>query len=234
MTIAILLLSGGLDSTTGLWWAKEKYDQVHCITFSYGSSEEKSSLEVTKNLANLAKSKVHKIIKLDWLNEFSKLRDSKLVDGTPPNIDNLDDLEEATKTAEQVWIPARNLCFLSIAASYADAIKQDCDIIYCANLEEGATFPDNTKEFIDKFNEILKYGVFNLEVKIIAPLFDKTKKEIVKFGKKLDVPFEYSCSCYSPQGLKDKKPIHCGVCESDKRRIRAFKEAKVEDRTEYI
>ncbi|ASJ01829.1 7-cyano-7-deazaguanine synthase [Thermococcus profundus] len=233
MKRAVVLFSGGLDSTACLYWAKKNYDEVIMLTANYGSNEER----VTNRVAEFFSKELNvplKIVKLDFLEEFSKLRGTTLVGGETPKVtgEELEDMDVAQKTAKSVWVPARNVVLISAAASLLDALGGG-DIIVGFNAEEGATFPDNTPEFVEKMNEMLRYGTM-AEVKVVAPLIDLDKKGIARLLKELNAKYEYSNSCYMPKGFtEDGKPIHCGECESCVRRHRGLMEALGEDRTVY-
>ncbi|WP_010480203.1 7-cyano-7-deazaguanine synthase QueC [Thermococcus zilligii] len=233
MKRAVVLFSGGLDSTACLYWAKKNYDEVIMLTANYGSNEEK----VMNRVAEFFSKELNvplKIIRLDFLEEFSKLRGTALVGGETPKVtaQELEDMGVARETARSVWVPARNLLLISAAASFLDALGGG-DIIVGFNAEEGATFPDNTLEFVEKMNEALKYGTLS-EVKVVAPLINLDKKGIARLLKELNAKYEYSSSCYMPRGFtEDGKPIHCGQCESCVRRHRGLMDALGEDRTVY-
>ena len=137
----------------------------------------------------------------------------------------LDNLEKSQETAKSVWVPARNMVFTSIATSFAESIGAEI-IIVGWDAEEAATFPDNSKEFMDAFNELISIGSPE-NIKIEAPAIDLNKEEIVKLGVEVGAPMELSYSCYAG---RDK---HCGICESCMRRKRAFKKLKIKDLTEY-
>ena len=237
---AVILLSGGLDSTVCMWWSKyQDYSNIVAITFEYGSKEEIILKEVTKKLGELAKLDEHLFIQLDFLADFSKRSGSSLAKDSNIELaklseEELDDKVATTLSAQSVWIPARNLIFLSIASSYAETLGGTVDIITGFNLEEGSTFPDNTQEFIDDFTKVASRGVMKAKVNIVCPLVGLNKSEIVKIGEEMKVPFEFSTSCYNPQGFdKQNRPIHCGVCESCLRRKRGFLEGLNTDPTVY-
>ena len=134
-------------------------------------------------------------------------------------------MEKSSKTASSVWVPARNMVFTSIAVSYAESIGAE-RIIVGWDAEEAATFPDNSREFLEKFNELIEVGSPE-KISIEAPAINLTKEEIVRLGIEFDAPMELSYSCYKG-GNK-----HCGVCESCVRRKRAFESSGVEDESEY-
>ncbi|MEA2070682.1 MAG: 7-cyano-7-deazaguanine synthase QueC [Asgard group archaeon] len=237
---AIVLLSGGLDSTVSLWWAKtQQYKHIIALTFQYGSKEEAILAELTKRIGNMAGIDNHEFITLDFLAKYSKLIDSSLAQNSKvalPHLssDELDELPQTRASAKSVWIPARNLVFLSIASALAETIGHKVDIITGFNLEEGTTFPDNSKEFIEHFNKTVELGVLHAQVTVICPLVGLDKGEIIKVGEKLGVPFVFTSSCYNPLGFDEKNhPIHCGICESCLRRKRGFKKQAIPDPTIY-
>ncbi|MEA4956265.1 7-cyano-7-deazaguanine synthase [bioreactor metagenome] len=223
---AISVLSGGLDSTVATSFFAKEYD-IHAITFNYGQKsldkEISASNEICKKLGM-----EHTIIDIKWL---SNLGNSALTsDNTIPkvNFQDIDDIEISEKTANKVWVPGRNVVFTAIATSFAESEKADI-IIVGWDKEEAVTFPDNSKEFLDSFNNLISVGtISDNKIKIKAPLIDLDKIEIVKLGKRVNAPMEDSYSCY----LGEDK--HCGVCESCVRRKRAFMESKIDDPTSYI
>ncbi|NPA47935.1 MAG: 7-cyano-7-deazaguanine synthase, partial [Thermococci archaeon] len=171
MKRAVVLFSGGLDSTACLYWARKNYDEVIMLVINYGSNEER----VTNKVAEFFSRELNvplKIVRLDFLEEFSKLRGTTLVGGETPKVtaEDLEDFERAKETAKSVWVPARNVVLISVAASLLDALGGG-DIIVGFNAEEGATFPDNTREFVERMNGMLRYGTM-AEVRVVAPLID--------------------------------------------------------------
>ncbi|UTB33597.1 MAG: 7-cyano-7-deazaguanine synthase QueC [Methanobacterium sp. ERen5] len=220
---AITVLSGGLDSTVASTKFKEDY-QIHALTFNYGQKsaemEIKSAKAVCKELGA-----EHTIIELPWLAELGNSALTSDESIPEPEDSELDDMESALKTAKSVWVPGRNVVFTAIANSFAEAENASI-IIVGWDLEEAATFPDNSKEFLEAFNTVLEVGSFD-EIKIEAPLIGMNKNEIVEYGDSIGAPMELSYSCY--KGLN----YHCGVCESCMRRKRAFINAGVEDKTIY-
>ncbi len=222
--IAIAVLSGGLDSTVATTTFKDDY-QIHAITFDYGQRsadmEIKSARTVCKELGA-----DHTVIKLPWLSKLGRSALTSNNDVPEPGIKELDDMESSIETAIKVWVPGRNIVFTAIANSFGESMGAEI-IIVGWDLEEAATFPDNSKEFLNAFNNVLKVGSFD-KIKIEAPLIDMNKIDIVKLGNDIGAPMNLSYSCY--KGFEK----HCGVCESCMRRIRAFNNAKINDTTVYM
>ena len=237
MTKAVVLFSGGMDSLACLYWAMERYEDILILSFLYGSKEDQAISKVSNKIASLL-SIENKIIELPFLKEFSQKAKSSLVENNIelPKItsfEQLDQVELTSQTAKEVWIPGRNILFLSIAASFADSTKVPTDIIFGANQEEGTTFPDNTLEFVNRMNESIEMGCLN-QIKIQAPFHDKDKREIVIFLERNQACISYSSSCYQIEAwTNDEQPIHCGICESCQRRKRAFQFANINDPTVY-
>ncbi len=217
---AIILLSGGLDSLVCLAIIKQNFDNIMALTFDYGQKAFEKEAQATEKISryyNIG----HKIIKLDWLKDISG--SSLTSDKNLPqiNINELDDKTKTQKSALEVWVPNRNGLFVNIAACYAEALCYNY-IVLGANKEEGATFKDNTIDFVNAQNEAIKNSV-NTKVEVIAPVINMTKNEIVKTGIDLDIPFELLHSCY----LNNDK--NCGECESCLRLKRALQNNNRQD-----
>ena len=223
MKKAISVLSGGLDCTVATSIFNKDYE-IHAITFDYGQKAFMRELQAAKEICNKM-NWTHEVINLPWLAKISK--SSLNTDEEIPELaeSDLDNLEKSTRSASDVWVPARNTVFTSIALSYAESIGADA-IIVGWNGEEGATFPDNSKEYLEKFNELIDAGSPD-KIKIEAPLIDLNKEEIVKLGINVGAPIELSYSCYKGSDRQ------CGVCESCMRRKRAFQNLGIEDKSEY-
>ena len=223
MKKAISVLSGGLDCTVATSVYAKEYD-IHAITFNYGQKSFERELQAAKEICKKMGYE-HTIIDLPWLAQISN--SSLNTDEEIPQISEseLDNLEKSKKTASSVWVPARNMVFTAIATSFAESIGAEI-IIVGWDAEEAATFPDNSKEFLNTFNELIEIGSPE-NIKIEAPAIDLNKEEIVKLGIEVGAPMELSYSCYAGRNK------HCGVCESCMRRKRAFKRLKVKDLTEY-
>ncbi|MBR3155989.1 MAG: 7-cyano-7-deazaguanine synthase QueC [Methanobrevibacter sp.] len=217
MKKAISVLSGGLDCTVATCVFDEEYE-IHAITFDYGQKAAKQEINASKRICEKM-GWMHEVIDLPWLSNIST--SSLNTDADIPELgeDDLDDLDKSSETASSVWVPARNTVFTSIALSYAESIGAEI-IIVGWNGEEGATFPDNSKQYMEKFNELIDVGSPD-KIRIEAPAIDLNKEEIVELGIKVGAPMELSYSCYKG----DDKP--CGVCESCVRRKRAFKKLNI-------
>lgn len=203
---AIILLSGGLDSVVSLGLLRHDYGTMLALTFDYGQKAVQSEIEASKAVCDYYKIP-HQVIVLDWL---KKITNTALVSNAsvPTNITDYEDSMKA------VWVPNRNGLFLNIAASFADSRHYD-DIIIGANKEEAETFSDNTEEFIDRVNAEFEFSTLK-KPRVIAPLIDCTKNDIVEKALENKIPLELVKSCY----LGGDK--NCGECESCKRLKRAL------------
>lgn len=223
MKKAISVLSGGLDCTVSTSVFAKDWE-IHAITFNYGQKAFKRELKAAKEICD-EMGWTHEVIELPWLSKISTSSLNTAEEIPEVTFNDLDDIEKSSETASSVWVPARNMVFTSIAISYAESIGAE-KIIVGWDAEEAATFPDNSKEFLNVFNELI--GVGSPEnIKIEAPAIDLSKEEIVKLGVEVGAPMELSYSCYKGG---DK---HCGVCESCMRRKRAFRQLGIDDLTEY-
>jgi 7-cyano-7-deazaguanine synthase len=215
---SIVLLSGGLDSAVNLKKALLETEVAQALTFDYGQraalQEAASALAMTARLGVR-----HETIHLPWLRSITKtalVDESKAV--PKPRAQDLDDVRgTAAETARQVWVPNRNGVFVNIAAAYAEGL--DCGLIVTGfNAEEGATFPDNSPEFIEAVNEAFGYSTLK-RVRTVSYTSAMNKAEIVRLGRDLGAPLDLIWCCYHGG------PAMCGECESCLRAIRAFKAA---------
>jgi 7-cyano-7-deazaguanine synthase len=210
----VVLLSGGLDSTTTLYYVINKGYNPVCLIFDYGQRHKKE--------INCAKKIVKKlgleyyIIKFSLPWKGSSLLDNKL---KLPN-------KKQKNVIPSTYVPARNIIFLSFATSLAEIINADF-IFYGANQIDFSGYPDCRQEFVESFQKMIdvgtKKGVSKEKIKIVAPLINLSKEEIVKLAVKLNVPLENTWSCYKG----GEKP--CGMCDSCKFRELGFKKAGVVD-----
>lgn len=220
---AISILSGGLDSVVATSLLAKDYD-VHAITFDYGQRSAEMEIKSSKVICGELGID-HTVIELPWLAQLGSSALTSEEEVPELSMDQLDDKEVCDETARKVWVPGRNVVFSSIALSFAEAEGAE-KIIVGWDLEEAATFPDNSEEFLNAFNQLLEIGSL-YDIQIEAPLINFNKKDIVKLGYDVRAPLELSYSCY--MGEKE----HCGLCESCMRRKRAFMEANIKDLVEY-
>ena len=198
MSKAIILLSGGLDSVVALGYTKNTYGIELALTFDYGQKSVNQEISASKKVCEFYNIK-HKVIKLDWLKDITTtaLVADKAIPASGFGTE---------KSAKLVWVPNRNGLFLNIAASFADSFGYDY-IIFGANKDEGATFSDNTEEFRSEISKVFELSTL-YHPKVIAPLINYSKNDIVKIAMENSIPLEFVRSCYR-EGEK-----HCGVCES--------------------
>ena len=213
MKKAISVMSGGLDCTVATSVYDKDYE-IHAITFDYGQKAAKQEIMASRKICERM-GWSHDVVDLAWLAQISNSSLNTSEDIPEVTEDDLDNLDKSSETASNVWVPARNTVFTSIALSYAESIGAEI-IIVGWNGEEGETFPDNSKEYMEEFNKLIDVGSPD-KIRIEAPAIDLNKEEIVELGIEVGAPMELSYSCYKGE----EKP--CGVCESCMRRKRAFK-----------
>ena len=219
---AVVLLSGGLDSTTTLAIAKRQGFDLFALTFDYGQRHH-VELDRARDIAKYFGAVDHQIIKID-LRQFggSALTDSIEV---PTGRDQ----EEMVSSIPVTYVPARNTIFLSFCLAYAE-IKEASDIFIGVNAIDYSGYPDCRPEFITAFetlaNLATKAGVEGKsKIKIHTPLIELSKAKIIQKGLELGVDYAMTHSCYNP-GEEGKS---CGVCDSCQLRLKGFQEAGVED-----
>ncbi len=210
----VVVLSGGTDSTTVAYWAKDKGFDVSALTFKYGQIARKETMHAAMISKRLKTSL--RTIDLGSLKEIYK--------GVTALCD--ENVKMTSTFSQSIIVPFRNAIFLSVAVSYAISIGA-AKVFYGAQGSDEVFYPDCKKEFCLAFEKTAQLGT-KTNITVEAPLSNLTKSEILALGKKLKVPFEMTWSCYRNY----KK--HCGICESCVNRKRAFKEAKIADPTKYI
>lgn len=219
MKKAIVLLSGGLDSSTALYVAKkEGFDELYALTFEYGQKHDRE-IRSASAIAKAVGVKEHKIVRL-MLNAW---KGSSLTD---PDVVIQDGNADRTDIPD-TYVPARNMVFLSVAASYADALDIT-DIFIGVSEMDYSGYVDCREEFIRSMEQTINLGtVLGAEKKqkitIHAPFLRMTKADEVKWGTELGVDFSLTWSCYRG----GEKP--CGTCDSCLLRARAFEEAGIVD-----
>lgn len=218
MKKAVVLLSGGLDSAVALYLAKKQGFELHAISFDYGQRHNRE-LDAAKAIAQKAGVAEHQVVSLK-LDKWggSSLTDSKM------------DVEDGDVNREDIpvtYVPARNMVFLSVAASLAEAIQAQ-DIFIGVSQVDYSGYVDCRQAFIDSMETAINMGTVmgaekNQPIKIHAPFVNKTKAEEIRLGVELGVDFSLTWSCYRG----GDKP--CGTCDSCLLRAKAFAEAGVID-----
>lgn len=210
MKKAIVLLSGGLDSTTTLYFAKSKGYECHALIFDYGQRHRREirSAEAVAKCASVEKCVLR--LKFPWkgsslLDRTQKIPSRKKMKGIP-----------------STYVPGRNIIFLSLALSYAEAIGAST-IYIGANAIDYSGYPDCRPEFIKAFQQVARVGVRAQGIGIRAPLIKLSKTEIIKLALKLKAPIELTWSCYNG----GKRP--CGVCDSCRLRAKGFETLELSD-----
>lgn len=244
---AVVLLSGGLDSVTCLYWAKANFANVTAISFDYGQRHN-SELMFAKKNAELAQVS-HRVISID----LAQLGGSALTDHslTVPTGDNTEfksnadshknaEINGSNKVDTHVdnsaipitYVPARNTIFLSYALAVAE-VTQSNTIVIGVNAVDYSGYPDCRPEYIEAFeimaNLATKAGVMGEKLNIATPLLNLSKAEIIKLGVSLGVDYSQTVSCYQA----DEQGRACGECDSCYLRQQGFLQAEIDDPTIY-
>ncbi|NMX21678.1 7-cyano-7-deazaguanine synthase QueC [ANME-1 cluster archaeon GoMg4] len=223
---AVCVCSGGIDSTVAATIASQEGYEVHFFHASYGQRAEAREKEVVEKIAQYLGAKEPKFVEIPFLKELggSALTDVKRKVPVAEEV-NLDLDKETPST----WVPCRNLILLAHASAYAEVISAEA-LFVGFNAEEARSYPDNEVEFVKRYNVVLEKAVasFSQPPVVKAPLVHLLKPAIIKKGVEVEAPLHLTYSCY----LGGEK--HCGICESCLHRRLGFKDAGVEDPTEYM
>jgi len=223
MSRAVVLLSSGLDSSYNLFRAKREHEIALALTFNYGQKAARQEIAHAKALAE-ALNIPHQIVELPWFRDFTKtslVGDQKIPSGKDVSID---DMKTSMETMKAVWVPNRNGILLNIAAGFAEG----CDAKYIIpgfNVEEAATFPDNSQGYLESLTHAFSFSTRN-HVEVLCYSTAMNKTEIVKDGKRLQLPLEKLWPCYH------SFEKWCGECESCQRFDRAVREAGLQSQIE--
>ncbi len=223
---AVVLLSGGIDSTTTLAIAKNEGYNTYAISFDYGQRHS-FELEKAAKIARLFKSEKHLVVDID----LRKFGGSALTNSIPVLKDRNE--KDISHGIPPTYVPARNTIFLSLALGWAESIKAE-DIFIGVNAIDYSGYPDCRPEYIEAFQQMAslatKAGVEGKsKIKIHTPLINMSKTEIIKKGVSLGVDFSLTHSCYDP--LSSGNP--CGRCDSCILRLKGFLDAGLKDPLEY-
>ena len=221
---AVVLVSGGLDSTTCLAIAREQGFDLYALTLNYGQRHD-HELNSAKMIVDFFNIHDHSIIDID----LAQFGGSALTDQIDvPKKRDLSDMDEIPVT----YVPARNTVFLSLALAWAEVLGS-FDIFIGVNALDYSGYPDCRPEYISSFektaNLATKAGVSGSSFKIHTPLIDMTKSEIIKVGLDLGVDYSLTSSCYDP----DQEGNPCGLCDACYLRLKGFKETGITDPLNY-
>jgi queuosine biosynthesis protein QueC len=218
---AVVLLSGGLDSTTCLAIAKQQGYACYGLSFDYGQRH-RSELEAAERVARAGGLCDYKVVKVD----MSGIGGSALTDAS------LTVPEEESAGIPITYVPARNTVFLSYALAWAEVLEADA-IFIGVNAMDYSGYPDCRPEFIAAFqtmaNLATRAGVEGHPLRIEAPLINMTKAEIIRAGLAAGVDYGATVSCYQA----DEDGRACGNCDACRLRRKGFREAGVDDPTRY-
>ena len=218
---AVILVSGGLDSTTVVAMAMSQGYDCYTLSFDYGQRH-RSELVAAQRISELMTVHTHQVVKLD----LGTIGGSALTDT------RIDVPEHATTGIPVTYVPARKTVFLSIALGWAEVLGAN-DIFLGVNAVDYSGYPDCRPEYIGAFEAVAnlatKAGVEGHKLSIHAPLISMSKGEIVQTGMALGVDYSQTVSCYqaSLDGLA------CGRCDSCRLRAQGFDEVGVKDPTRY-
>ena len=226
---AVVLLSGGLDSVTCLYWAKANYANVTAVSFNYGQRHN-SELNATKKIAVTAQVN-HRIIDIDLAQlGGSALTDASLVVPDAKQTDFSDN--QHNDSIPITYVPARNTIFLSYALALAE-VTQSNAIVIGVNAVDYSGYPDCRPEYIEAFEKMAnlatKAGVMGNHLHIATPLLHLSKAAIIKLGVSLGVDYALTVSCYRA----DSEGRACGHCDSCYLRQQGFLQAEIDDPTIY-
>jgi 7-cyano-7-deazaguanine synthase len=226
---AVVLLSGGLDSTTVLAIARSEGFDVHALTFSYGQRHS-AEIDAARSIAENAGVIQHHVVEID----LTLFGGSALTADIPVPKDR--DLGPSSRTAKEIpvtYVPARNTIFLSYALALAEVVEA-ANIFIGVNALDYSGYPDCRPEYIQAFermaNLATRSGVEGrTRVTIRTPLISLTKAAIIKLGASLGVDYSATTSCYDPGAHGEA----CGRCDACQLRLKGFSEAGLEDPIPY-
>lgn len=224
MVKAVILLSGGLDSSTVLYQAKADGYECYAISFDY-QQRHRQELKAARAIASSANVKEHQVVNFD-LRQWggSALTDNAL------DLPEHRSLDQMSENIPVTYVPARNTIFLSFGLSYAEAINAQ-RVYLGVNALDYSGYPDCRPDYIQAMQQVFnlgtKQGREGKPIEIVAPLINLKKTEIIELGNQLGVPWEKTWSCYAGGELA------CGVCDSCQLRLAAFAELGLQDSLNY-
>jgi len=228
MRNAIVLCSGGIDSITTAYYVKKKLKYKDIIILFFDYTQRTLNQEKTKS-KKCAKNLNAKFIEIG-LKELGKISTSLINTDKKAKKVYRKELKNTKKESEKFYVPCRNIIFLTYALSLAESLykktKKVYDIFVGFKQEGRESYPDTTKKFVNSINNLSKVSCMG-KFKIIAPLIEKDKEDIILLGRKLGLNFKDTFSCY----ICNKK--HCGICLACRLRQEGFYWANIKDLTDY-
>jgi 7-cyano-7-deazaguanine synthase len=218
---AVVCLSGGMDSAVCAALAARDYD-AYALHFSYGQRTEERELQSARGVAETLGFRDFLHLKIDIFRHIggSALTDSSIAVPKAP------EHEPIGHSVPVTYVPFRNAHFLSAAVSWAEVL--DAKTILIGAVEQDSSgYPDCRPAYYDAFQQLIRMGTKEGDIKVATPLIHMRKKEIVALGLELNAPFNLTWSCYS--GAEEA----CGECDSCVLRLRAFREAGTSDPIRY-
>lgn len=222
---AVVLASGGLDSTVTAAVAKRDGHDLYFLTVSYGQRH-RVEVDRARQVASALGVRHHLVLALDLRAIGGSALTSK--EAVPKDRSETERQSEIPST----YVPARNTIFLSLALAYAETVG--ASLVYLgANIVDYSGYPDCRPEFLNAFEEVARLGtrsgVHGKGIAIRAPLLSLSKAEIIRLGSSLGVPFHLTHSCYDPL----VSGVACGRCDSCRIRREGFRAAGTNDPIEY-
>ena len=223
---AVLLLSGGLDSTTMLAYAIGQGYDVHAMTFRYGQRHS-AEIDAARRVATTYEVKNHVVVDID-LRTFGGSALTANIDVPKGRSD-----EAIGHGIPITYVPARNTIFLSFCLAWAEVLNAS-DIFIGVNALDYSGYPDCRPEYVRAFQHMANLATRgavegSTPIRIQTPLLDLTKREIVQLGLSLGVDYSVTLSCYDPSGAGDA----CGHCDACRLRLKGFEEAGMRDPASY-
>jgi 7-cyano-7-deazaguanine synthase len=213
----LVLLSGGMDSVTALYWAAREHEVAGCVSFDYGSKHNQKELPMAAWHAEKLRVR-HDIIHLDFMN---KLFASDLLQSGG----EIPDGHYAEESMKRTVVPFRNGIMLAIACGLAES-REAGGVVIAAHSGDHAIYPDCREPFMQSMAAAMKFGTY-AEVALLRPFIAEDKAGIARQGTLWGVDFAHTWSCYKGS------EIHCGTCGTCVERREAFLQAGVSDPTVY-
>jgi 7-cyano-7-deazaguanine synthase len=220
---AVVCLSGGMDSCVCAALAARDFE-VYAVHFSYGQRTEARELRSAEEVARIVGVKELLHLKIDL---FRRIGGSALTDEAIAVPEAAADEATIGSAVPVTYVPFRNAHFLSAGVSWAEVLGARTVFIGAVE-QDSSGYPDCRPAYYDAFNELIKMGTKDGDIRVVTPLIAMRKSEIVRLGVELGAPFHVSWSCYSSESEA------CGVCESCVLRLRAFREAGAVDPIPYV